>query len=154
MISEIETLIPHRAPFLFVDRIVARGKGWLESAWQVPADASWFRGHFPGMPVTPGVILSEHVFQSAGLLVALEAGAARASPGPGVVPVLTKIEEARFRRMVKPGEELTTRVELVERLGPAWVLKGSVACAEESVLKIRFVLASTTAPTLTDRGRP
>ena len=67
--AEIEAAIPHREPFLFLDRIVERSVEGLVSSWRVPADASWFEGHYPGEPVTPGGIISEHVFQSAAVFV-------------------------------------------------------------------------------------
>jgi 3-hydroxyacyl-[acyl-carrier-protein] dehydratase len=139
--NEIEAAIPHRDPFLFVDRIIARSEDALDCAWRVPPDAAWFEGHYPGAPVTPGVILSEHVFQCAAIL------ASERSQGfgnGGGVPVLTTIERARFKRMVAPGEALETRVELTEQLGPAWYMKGTVRTAGDeraTVLSIRFVLS-------------
>ncbi len=140
--AAIEAAIPHRAPFLFVDRIVDRSEGGIQCEWRVPPDASWFEGHYPGMPVTPGVILSEHVFQCAALFVSHALGGFSEDDG---VPVLTKIENARFKRMVAPGERLQTKVTLGERLGPAWYMRGKVLCDGATVLNIRFVLSATDA---------
>ena len=61
------------------------------------------------------------------------------------VPVLTKIEGARFKRIVKPGETIATEVRVAERLGPAWYLSAKVTCDGETVLRIRFVLSATAA---------
>ena len=140
--AEIEAAIPHRAPFLFLDRVVDRGEDFLVGEWTVPAEADWFRGHYPGQPVTPGALLSEHVFQAAAVLISLALDGSSATDG---VPVLTKIADARFRRMVLPGETLTTRVEVDERVGPAWYCSGATTRGGESVLRIRFVLSATGA---------
>lgn len=138
----IEAAIPHRAPFLFLDRVVDRTESSIVCEWTVPADADWFRGHFPGTPVTPGVLLSEHTFQAAAVLISLALGGFADEDG---VPVLTKVADARFRRRVSPGERLTTRVEVEERVGPAWYCKARTTCGDETVLRIRFALSATGA---------
>jgi 3-hydroxyacyl-[acyl-carrier-protein] dehydratase len=140
--AAIEAAIPHREPFLFLDRIVEHGEHGLSAEWVVPAEASWFRGHYPGNPVLPGAILCEHVFQAAAVFVSQRLGGFSAADG---VPVLTRIEGARFRRMVRPGERLITGVELVERLGPAWYMLGRTRRGAELVAEVRFVLAATAA---------
>ena len=140
--AEIEAAIPHREPFLFVDRILSRSEQGIQCAWRVPEDADWFRGHYPGQPVTPGVILSEHAFQCAAIFLSEQLSGFSAEDG---VPVLTKIENARYKRMVQPGESLETQVSLRERLGPAWYLSAKVSCAGATVLNIRFVLSGTEA---------
>lgn len=135
--ARIEELLPHRDPFLLVDRIVEEGPGWVLTEWDVPADLPVFRGHFPGDPVLPGVLISEHGFQSAAL--AIYAGAdSKEEPG---TPVLTRIEDARFRRIVRPGETLRTRAEVVETLSNARFCKVKVTCAGETVTRLRCTLA-------------
>ena len=67
--EEILELLPHRDPFLLVDSISERGEGWIETEWHVAEDMDVFRGHYPGNPVLPGVLISEHCFQSAALLI-------------------------------------------------------------------------------------
>ena len=140
--TEIEAAIPHREPFLFVDRVLEHGPQSIRCEWTVPAGADFFRGHYPGNPVTPGVVLSEHAFQCAALLISRALSGFSAEDG---VPVLTKIESARFKRIVRPGETVTTAVDVSERLGPAWYLRARVRCADQVVLNIRFVLSAAQA---------
>ena len=72
--AAIEALLPHRDPFLLVDRIADRGEDWIETEWHVAEDLDVFRGHYPGNPILPGVLISEHCFQSAALLLGNEPG--------------------------------------------------------------------------------
>jgi 3-hydroxyacyl-[acyl-carrier-protein] dehydratase len=138
--AEIEALLPHRPPFLFVDRILERVKRGLVAEWRVPPDADWFRGHYPGEPVLPGVLLCEHAFQTAALAIALERGPETPARS---LPVLTRIQEARFRRIVRPGETLATRVSLVEEVGPARVYSARSSVGAALAARLTFVLAST-----------
>ena len=138
----IEARLPHREPFLFLDAIVDRTEDGLVAEWTPSPESDFYRGHYPGEPVTPGVILSEHCFQAAAVFISEALSGFSAEDG---VPVLTKVEGARFKRIVRPGETLTTRVSVRERLGPAWYMKGHVTCGDETVLKIQFVLSATQA---------
>lgn len=136
--AAIEALIPHREPFLFVDRVLDMSADAITTEWDVPVDLFAFRGHYPGRPLLPGVLTSEFAFQSAAILLV----ASRATPpAPGAVPALTKIEDARFKRAVLPGETLRASVEVVERLGPACFMKASITCGGATVLKVRFTVA-------------
>ncbi|HKX46040.1 MAG TPA: hypothetical protein VJP77_05010, partial [Planctomycetota bacterium] len=93
--AEIERAIPHRAPFLFVDTVDAADDAGLDATWTVPADADWFRGHYPGDPVLPGVLVCEHALQCGALLVSRALAGFSAEDG---APVVAKLELARFRR--------------------------------------------------------
>ena len=140
--AAIEAAIPHRDPFLFVTSVEDSGEDFLTSSWHVPADGAWFRGHYPGEPVLPGVLISEHCFQSAALLISQRLNGFDPADG---IPVLTKIEGARFKRIVRPDETLETRIDLRETLGPAYYLSAHVRCAGQTVLRMRFVLTATEA---------
>jgi 3-hydroxyacyl-[acyl-carrier-protein] dehydratase len=150
--AAIEARIPHRPPFLFIDRIAELVPPRLEAGlvvagriateWRVPEDGSWFAGHYPGHPVLPGVLIEEFCFQSAALLLA--EGAPRVAAG--AVPVLVGIDSARFRRIVRPGETLRATVTLQESVGSKRWLAGEVRAGDERVLSIRFAVAEVAAP--------
>jgi 3-hydroxyacyl-[acyl-carrier-protein] dehydratase len=135
--SELEAVhaaIPHRAPFLFVDRIVERGEARIVTEWRVAEDAPFLRGHYPGAPVVPGVLLCESAIQTGAILCGSEGAP------PGTVPVLTKIGDARFKRMVRPGELVRNEVTLEERVGAARYLTARITCDGQSVARIEFVV--------------
>lgn len=141
--AAIEAAIPHRDPFLFVDRVFERTQSTITTEWDVRADLPAFRGHYPGQPLLPGVLSSEFAFQSAALFVATSGADAVQK---GSLPVLTRIEDARFKRAVFPGDTLRAEVELVERLGPACFMKATVTCGGAVVLRVRFTVALVAAP--------
>jgi 3-hydroxyacyl-[acyl-carrier-protein] dehydratase len=134
----VEARIPHRDPFLFVDRIVEEREDGITTEWDVRPDAFFFVGHYPGNPILPGVIMNEFVFQSAALYMSEESDEGTALGG---VPVLTRIEDARFKSMVKPGETLRADLTLTERLGPACYMRAKVTSAGRTVVRLSFVVA-------------
>lgn len=131
--SDVLAALPHRPPFLFVERIVEQSAQRIVTEWDVRAELPAFAGHFPGNPVLPGALMAEFCFQSAALLFA-------GAPGGGL-PVLTRIEDARYRKVVRPGETLRAEVELVEQLSNARWCRAHVTSAGASVLRIAFVVA-------------
>ena len=133
--DEIERLLPHRYPFLLVDRVVEFEKDKRVLANKnVSCNEPFFTGHFPGHPVMPGVLVVEALAQAGGLLTQLsrDPGA-----GDGQTFYLVKVDNAKFSRMVVPGDKLELEVELKRRIrnmaqyaGIARVDGEQVACAE------------------------
>lgn len=134
--AAIEAAIPHRDPFLFVDRIVARDATTIVTQWRVPDDLDLFRGHYPGEPILPGVILSEFVFQSGALLLSLPG-----SVTTGSVPVLARITDARFKKLVRPGDLVQADVTLEDSAANARYLSGKVTSGGELVARLSFTVA-------------
>jgi 3-hydroxyacyl-[acyl-carrier-protein] dehydratase len=107
-IERIMGMLPHRYPFLLVDRVLSYEAGkYIEAVKNVTVNEPYFLGHFPGLPVMPGVLQLEAMAQAGGLLFVLS------SPEPldGKLFLFTGIEKARFRRPVTPGDQLLLRVE-------------------------------------------
>ena len=118
-IDRIRELLPHRYPFLLVDRVIAfEARTRLSAIKNVTINEPFFQGHFPTRPVMPGVLLIEAMAQAAGLLTQLSR--AVASPGssrePGSIFYLAKIENARFFQAVVPGDQLTLEAELAREI--------------------------------------
>jgi 3-hydroxyacyl-[acyl-carrier-protein] dehydratase len=135
--------IPHRPPFLWLDRVLEIGETAIRAEKTVPSDLDIFRGHYPEYPLMPGVLLCEAVFQAGALLIGNLLGREpKASSGaPASVPVLTRILGAKFKREVRPGDRLEIRASLVERLGPAWLMKGSVRVGGKVAVQVEFACA-------------
>src|SRR5947209_11780015 len=114
--SNVTDLIPHRPPFLFVDEIVSETADSLVAKRTWRADEDFYQGHYPGAPITPGVLLCEAVFQSAACYIALQARAAGKTAAEGV-PLLAKISDVRFRNPVYPGDSVLIEVKQKETLG-------------------------------------
>ncbi len=134
MYPAITELIPQRPPFLFVDKVVERSENKITTSLKLTGEEDFFKGHFPGNPIMPGVLLQEALFQSGAALMAGKEGA-----GLGVV---TRVQNAKFKNMVRPGDELQMEVELTESLANAHYMKGTTKVAGKTVLLIEFTVAS------------
>jgi 3-hydroxyacyl-[acyl-carrier-protein] dehydratase len=142
----IEKLIPHRPPFLFVDEIIAETDDTLTTRRRVRADEDFFKGHYPGNPIMPGVLICEAVFQS-GCVFLNKQFAAKGEDLSHYTPVLTRITEVKFKNSVKPGDELIIDVKVKDRLGRFMFLSGSVRTADNrKVLTVDFGVALVEAP--------
>jgi 3-hydroxyacyl-[acyl-carrier-protein] dehydratase len=138
-VNTVQNLIPHRPPFLFVDEIVSESAGGLVAKRTFRPEEDFYRGHYPGAPITPGVLLCEAVFQTAALLLARTA--AHTGQHPAGVPLLAKIYEVRFRNSVYPGETVLIEVKLKESLGGFNIMTGSMKSGEKRVLNAEFSVA-------------
>ena len=142
---DIKAAIPHREPFLFLDRVIAVTGEEIRAEYELrPDDELWSRvygGHYPGSPITPGVLLCEMMFQAAAVLVH-EMG--RAEPLAGV-PVVTRIQGVKFKNMVFPGDRVEIRARLAERMGSAFFMKGSVLKDGKTAVQADFAVAMAPA---------
>ena len=138
--AQIERLIPHRAPFLWVDEVVELGESRLRARKRVDPQLDVFAGHYPQFAVLPGVLLCEAAFQAGAILIA-----STSPPAAGQVPVVTRVNNVKFRRMVRPGELLDIEVELTEQLGGAYFLTGRVSVDGETAVRLEFACAAVAA---------
>jgi 3-hydroxyacyl-[acyl-carrier-protein] dehydratase len=141
--GEIERLIPHRWPFLLVDRVVEedRSRGYLRAEKAVTATEWFFQGHFPTLPVMPGVLQVEALAQTMAVYVAREEGFGDR------IGLFAGIDECRFKRVVQPGDRLTLEVTM-EKLGRRFGRGRAVASVDGEVAceaTISFVIPPTGA---------
>lgn len=131
-ITQIMKMIPHRYPILLVDRLIDYVEG--ESAVglkNVTMNEPHFNGHFPGMPVMPGVLIVEAMAQTSAILVVQTLGEEAA----GKIVYFMTIDNARFRKPVVPGDCLHIHVTKIKQRGPVWKFEGvakvgETVCAE------------------------
>lgn len=134
-IPAITERIPQRPPFLFVDKIHSQVDKTIETGLTLTGREDFFQGHFPGNPIMPGVLLQEALFQSAALLMSGQGA------GLGVV---TKVERARFKGLVRPGDELHMTVTETEVLSNAHFFKGTTKVSGKTVVSVEFTCALLT----------
>jgi 3-hydroxyacyl-[acyl-carrier-protein] dehydratase len=138
---EVLRRIPHRPPFLFVDEIVSEAPDCLVTRRTWRKEEDFYSGHYPGAPITPGVLLCEAVFQSGAIFLARVLAEKRAPEG---IPLLVKISDVRFRNPVYPGETVTIEVRMKESLGGFYVLSGLMKRGDTRILTVGFSVAWTT----------
>ena len=137
-VVQIQRLLPHRFPFLLVDRVVEfEPHKRVLCTKSVTFNEPFFQGHFPGHQVMPGVLVIEALAQAGGLITQLTELEATGVPATGKIFYLVKIDNAKFSRMVVPGDRLELEVTLKRTIrnmalfnGVARVDGQQVACAE------------------------
>lgn len=141
-IEQIIEVLPHRYPFLLVDRVLRQDieAGVCESIKNVTFNEPFFPGHFPGAPVMPGVMILEAMAQTAGLLAAARSGL---TVSGGFLLYFAGIDKARFKRPVVPGDQLRMTATLLKQKRDIWKFAVSarvdeqLACAAEMMCSVQ-----------------
>jgi 3-hydroxyacyl-[acyl-carrier-protein] dehydratase len=137
-INEIKTIIPHRYPFLLVDKVLEMEEGQrVVGLKNVTINEPFFQGHFPDYPVMPGVLIIEALAQVGAIAVLGK------EENRGKIGFLAGVDKCRFKRQVKPGDQLRLEVEIIRVKGPIGkgkataTVDGELACEAEITFAIK-----------------
>ena len=134
--EDLTGLIPHRPPFLWVDRVLEADDVRIITEKQIDQDLPLFSGHYPGHPILPGVLLCEALFQSGAILMALrQRSVSQEHEG---LPLVTRILGARFKKPVSPGSRLHMTVTLKESAANAFYFHGIARVGDSVVATVDF----------------
>jgi len=134
--DEIQRRLPHRDPFLWLDEVVEIGEKTLRARKYLDPALDVFAGHYPQFPVLPGVLQCEMVMQAGAVLVS------ETSTMPeGMVPVATRMNNVKFKRLVRPGETVDIEVELTDKVSKAFFLTGKVSVEGQLATRLDFAFS-------------
>lgn len=140
-VEAIQKILPHRYPFLLVDRILElEPERRVVGLKNVSANEPFFAGHFPGRPVMPGVLIVEALAQTAAILMGDESG---------MIPMFMGIDKARFRSPVTPGDQLRLEVEVLRRRRNICRVAGRAYVGDNLVAEAEMMAALVPADSVT-----
>ena len=141
----VAAVLPHRYPFLLVDRVVEISAGKrIVALKNVTINEPFFVGHFPDRPLMPGVLICEAVVQAGGVLArsSVDPSAETVVPpqSPHRLAMLTGLDRVRFRRQVIPGDQLLIEVEILRRRGTFWKMQGTARVDGQVAAELEFTV--------------
>ena len=134
--ASVMEILPHRDPMLFIDSVLSADSTNIHAQTHVDPDWTVFKGHFPDLPIMPGVLLIEAVAQAGALIVGL-----KGDIKDGSFIAFTGVEQAKFRRAVKPGDTMDIYVELLRERRGFCKFEGRIEVAGEVVTELKFAAA-------------
>ena len=134
-LEEIKKVLPHRYPFLLVDRVLEMGEKHIVAVKNVSGSEPFFQGHFPQRPVMPGVLMIEAIAQAGGVLMLSK------PEHKGKVAFLASVNKARFRRIVSPGDQLRLEVEILKYKSRIGIVKGSAKVDGEVACEVEIMFS-------------
>jgi len=140
-LEAIQSAIPHREPFLLIDEIVEQTGNRIVCRKKFTGDEFWYRGHYPAFPLTPGVLLCEAAMQAGAVLLAKVV-----ADNPDRVPVVSRMNNVKFKAMVRPGDTVDLEVELTEQLAGAFFMKAKVVLDGKPAVTFDFACKMAPAP--------
>lgn len=132
----VKNYLPHRDPMLFIDRVTSLTEDTITIESDVDPEAAYFKGHFPGMPIMPGVLIVETVAQAGALLVSLTRGLS-----DDKFIAFSNVDAVKFRRPVEPGEMLTIDVEIEKIRLPFYKFVGTAKVDGKIAASLKFAAA-------------
>ncbi len=124
-VNEVQKILPHRVPFLLVDRVTAIKAGECVEAYKnISISEPVFQGHFPDHPIYPGVMILEGMAQTGAILAFYEEGGEAVKSIEDKVFYFMSIDKAKFRKPIRPGDRLEYRVSILKHKGAVWVFEG------------------------------
>jgi 3-hydroxyacyl-[acyl-carrier-protein] dehydratase len=138
-LEAIKAVIPHRAPFLLLDEIVEQTDDHIVCHKKFTGKEFWYAGHYPNFPLTPGVLLCEAAMQAGAVLLSKVV-----ADNPDRIPVVSRMNNVKFKAMVRPGDTVTLAVTLTEQLAGAYFMDAKVLLHDK--LAVTFDFACKLAP--------
>jgi len=135
-IGEILNLLPHRYPFLLVDKILEQEENKIVGVKNVTINEPFFQGHFPGHPVMPGVLILEAMAQTGGVLMFSK------EENKGKIPLFAGVDKARFKKPVYPGDQLIIKVEIIKMVMGMGKAKAEVYVDNELVASAELMFTA------------
>ncbi|MGB7329496.1 MAG: 3-hydroxyacyl-ACP dehydratase FabZ family protein [Rubripirellula sp.] len=132
--NEIQQRIPHRGPMLLVDEIVSENEDSIVCRKTFRADEFFFQGHFPDSPIVPGVIQCECCLQAGAVLLAGRGGDVAAD----AVPVATRMDSVKFKKMIRPGDTVEVEAKLNEQVSNAFYMTGKLTIGGKLATRLDF----------------
>jgi len=134
-VKRIQEIIPHRYPFLLVDRILSMDETKVVGLKNVTVNEPFFQGHFPGYPVMPGVLIIEAMAQTAGVFALSQ------SDKRGKIAYFATIQDAKFRKPVVPGDQLIMEIVFLKSRAKVVQVSGLATVAGETVAEAQMMFA-------------
>ena len=143
-VVEIQKILPHRYPFLLIDRVLEiKSSEFIDAYKNVSISEPVFQGHFPGHPIYPGVMIVEGMAQAGGVLAFKSLTEEEQAEAENKVVYFMSIDKCKFRNPVKPGDRLEYKVSVIKHRGNIWIFKGEAfvdgKLATEAELKAMIV---------------
>lgn len=132
----VMNVLPHRDPMLFIESVLSADDTTIRARTRVDPEWDVFKGHFPELPVMPGVLLIETMAQAGALILGL-----KGAVPDGVFVGLTGVELAKFRRVVSPGDTLNVYVELMRERRGFYKFEGKIDVENDTVAELKFAAA-------------
>ena len=124
--------IPHRPPFLFVDRVVEETDNTIKTEKKVDPKEPYFEGHYPGNPIMPGVLIFESIFQAGAIMMG------KRISNEGKIPVLTRVNNIKLKHAVNPGDTLQIEVKLKDLVSSAAYMTGKASVNGKTAVTLEF----------------
>lgn len=140
-LEQIKECIPHREPFIWIDEVLEIEEKSIHATKYLSPDLELFQGHYPDFPILPGVIQCEMAMQAGAILISRM----HAIDG-NKVPVATRMNNVKFKHMIRPGDTANITVEITERLSNAFYLTGKVTVDGQVTTRLDFAVATTDSP--------
>jgi len=124
--------IPHRPPFLFVDRVLEESDDTIKTEKKIDPKEPFFEGHFPGRPIMPGVLIFESIFQSGAIMMG------KRIAKEGRIPVLTRVNNIKLKHAVHPGDTMQIEVTLKDMVSSAAYMTGKASVNGKTAVTLEF----------------